>query len=132
MNISFVDRYRYFVYQKSCDMRKGFDSLSGIVTNELKMDPLLGDVFIFISNRKDRIKILHWQGDGFVIYCKRLESGTFEIIKDKTGGNKIEISASQLQFILSGIYLSSIKKRKRYEHTNVSKYTVESSVSKAS
>lgn len=132
MNISFVDRYRYFVYQKACDMRKGFDSLSGIVTNEMKMDPLLGDVFIFISNRKDRIKILHWQGDGFVIYCKRLESGTFEIIKDSTDRNKIEITSSQLQFIISGIYLSSVKNRKRYEHTNVSKYIGESGVSKAS
>ena len=132
MNISFGDRYRYFVYQKACDMRKGFDSLSGIVTNDFKMDPLLGDVFIFISNRKDRIKILHWQGDGFVIYCKRLESGTFEVIKNKSGVINIEITAAQLQFILSGIYLESIKKRKRYEHRNVSKYTVESDVSKAS
>ena len=132
MNISFVDRYRYFIYRKACDMRKGFDSLSGIVTNELNMDPLRGDVFIFISNRRDRIKVLHWQGDGYAIYSKRLESGTFEIIKDKSNGNKIEISSNQLQFILSGIYLSSIKERKRYKHTNVSKYAVESDVSKAS
>lgn len=129
MNISFVDRYRYFVYRKACDMRKGFDSLSGIVTNELKMDPLLGDVFIFISNRRDRIKILHWQSDGYAIYSKRLESGTFEIIKNKSSENKIEISSSQLQFILSGIYLTSIKKRKRYEHHFVSNFSVESGVS---
>lgn len=132
MNISFVDRYRYFVYRQPCDMRKGYDSLSGLVTNELKMDPLSGDVFIFISNRRDKIKILHWQGDGFAIYCKRLEAGTFEIIKDTSAENNIEITSSQLQFILSGIYLSSIKKRKRYEHENVSKYIVESTVSRAS
>lgn len=129
MNISFIDRYRYFIYRQACDMRKGYDSLSGLVANELKMDPLSGDVFIFISNRRDKIKILHWQGDGFVIYCKRLEAGTFEIIKDKSGGKKIEITSSQLQFILSGIYLESVKKRRRYEHTNVSKYPVESGVS---
>ena len=107
-------------------MRKGFDTLSGIVTNEFKMDPLLGDVFIFFSQRRNRIKILHWQSDGFVIYSKRLEKGTFESIKNKTAENKIEITSSELQFIISGIDLSSIKKRVRYEHHFVNKYSVES------
>ena len=128
MNILFSDRYRYFVYRNDCDMRKGFDTLSGIVTNEFKMDPLLGDVFIFFSQRRNRIKILHWQIDGFVIYSKRLEKGTFESIKNKTRENKIEITSSELQFIISGIDLSSIKKRIRYEHRFVSKYSVESGV----
>ena len=128
MNIYFSDRYRYFVYRKDCDMRKGFDTLSGIVTNEFKMDPLLGDVFIFFSQRRNRIKILHWQSDGFVIYSKRLEKGTFESIRNKVNDNKIEITSSELQFIISGIDLSSIKKRIRYEHRFVSKYSVESGV----
>lgn len=129
MNISFVNRYRYFIYRLDCDMRKGYDGLSGLVTNELKMDPLMGDVFIFFSRSHNRVKILHWQGDGFVIYSKRLEKGTFEIIKININSPSIEISADQLQFILSGITLSSIKKRVRYEHHFVSKYPVESGVS---
>ena len=125
MNILFSDRYRYFIYRSSCDMRKGYDGLSGLVRNEWKKDPLSGDVFIFLSKQRNKIKLLHWQNDGFVIYSKRLEKGTFELPKD----NSIEITAQQLQFILDGIYLSSIKKRMRYEHTNVSNFIGETGVS---
>ena len=96
MNILFSDRYRYFIYRSSCDMRKGYDGLAGLIRNEWKKDPLLGDVFIFLSKQRNKIKLLHWQNDGFVIYSKRLEKGTFELPKDPS----IEISAHQLQFIL--------------------------------
>ena len=125
MNILFSDRYRYFIYRSGCDMRKGYDGLSGLVRNEWEKDPLSGDVFIFLSRQRNKIKLLHWQKDGFVIYSKRLEKGTFELPKD----NSIEITAHQLQFILDGIYLSSIKKRMRYEHHFVDKTSVESGVS---
>lgn len=125
MNIFFSDRYRYFIYRSSCDMRKGYDGLSGLVLNEFKLNPLSGDVFIFLSKYRNKIKLLHWQGDGFVIYNKRLEKGTFELPKD----NSIEISSHQLQFILDGISLSSIKKRKRYEHYFVSNFIGETVVS---
>jgi transposase len=125
MNILFSDRYRYFIYRRDCDMRKGYDGLSGLVRNEWKKDPLCGDVFIFISKRRDKIKLLHWQKDGFIIYSKRLEKGTFELPKNKS----IEISAQELQFILDGIYLSSIKKRVRYEHRFVSNFTGETGIS---
>ena len=124
MNVSFVSRYRYFIYRGGCDMRKGYDGLSGMVINEFKMSPLSGDVFVFISKPRNKIKILHWQGDGFVIYSKRLEKGTFELPKLNSGNASIEISSDQLQFILSGIYLSSIKKRKRYEHKIVEKIVI--------
>ena len=126
MNISFGNRYRYFIYRSGCDMRKGYDGLSGLVRNEWKMNPLSGDIFIFLSKQRNKIKLLHWQGDGFVIYSKRLEKGTFELPKEKLSENKIEITGHQLQFILEGITLSSIKKRKRYEHQNVYNYSVES------
>ena len=125
MNILFSDRYRYFIYRSGCDMRKGYDGLCGIVLNEFKMSPLSGDIFIFLSKQRNKIKLLHWQGDGFVIYSKRLEKGTFELPKDHLN----EITAHQLQFILDGIYLSSIKKRKRYEHANVNNFIGESGIS---
>jgi transposase len=125
MNILFSDRYRYFIYRSACDMRKGYESLSGLVRNEWKKDPLSGDVFIFLSKQRNKIKLLHWQNDGFVIYSKRLEKGTFELPKD----HSIEITAHQLQFILDGISLSSIKKRMRYEHHFVSNFIGESGVS---
>ena len=106
-------------------MRKGYDGLSGVVLNEFKMSPLSGDVFIFLSKQRNKIKLLHWQNDGFVIFSKRLEKGTFELPKD----NSIEITAHQLQFILDGIYLSSIKKRMRYKHHFVDNFIGESGVS---
>ena len=125
MNILFSDRYRYFIYRSGCDMRKGYDSLCGLVRSEFKLNPLSGDVFIFISKQKNKIKLLLWQKDGFVIYSKRLEKGTFEFPKD----NSIEITAHQLQFILDGIYLSSIKKRMRYEHHFVNNFIGETTFS---
>ncbi len=125
MNIFFSDRYRYFIYRSGCDMRKGYDGLCGLVRNDWKKNPLSGDVFIFLSKQRNKIKLLHWQNDGFVIYSKRLEKGTFELPKNTS----IEITAQQLQFILDGIYLSSIKKRIRYEPHFVSNYPVETGVS---
>lgn len=128
MILSFSNRYRYFVYTSGCDMRKGYDGLSGLVRNEFKKDPLCGDVFIFLSKQRNKIKLLHWQGDGFCIYAKRLEKGTFEIPKDKVNAVTIEITPQQLQFILDGILLSSVKKRVRYQQHFVDKSVVTSNV----
>ena len=124
MQLTFSDRLRYFVYRGGCDMRKGYDGLSGLVRDEFKKDPLLGDVFVFFSRPMTKVKVLHWQGDGFAIYAKRLERGTFEKMKDRGSSVCIEINPDQLQFILHGIQLSSVKKRMRYEHANVSKNPV--------
>ena len=129
MILSFSNRYRYFVYGNGCDMRKGYDGLSGLVRNEFKKDPLLGDVFIFLSRGRNKIKLLHWQGDGFCIFSKRLEKGTFEIPKQSSSQNAMEISPHQLQFILEGIILSSVKKRVRYEHHFVDKKSMVAGVS---
>ena len=121
MQLFFSERLRYFVYRGPCDMRKGYDGLSGLVRNEYKMDPLNGDVFVFFSRQLNKIKVLHFQGDGFAIFSKRLERGTFEIPKTDSALSAIEISGEQLQFILKGIVLSSVKKRLRYEHSIVDK-----------
>jgi transposase len=131
MNILFSERYRYFIYRQGCDMRKGYDGLCGLVLNEFKMSPLSGDVFIFLSKQRNKVKLLHWQKDGFVIYSKRLEKGTFELPKNPQDAahNSLEIPAQELQFILEGISLSSIKKRKRYEHHFVNNFIGESGVS---
>jgi len=128
MNLYFGKGFRYFIYRQGCDMRKGFDGLCGLVSNEFKMSPLSGDVFIFFSKQRSRIKILHWQGDGFAIYSKRLEKGTYELPTENSCGCSIEISSHQLLFILEGIVLSSVKKRVRYEHTVVHKKAMESGV----
>jgi transposase len=129
MQLFFSERLRYFVYRGACDMRKGFDSLSGVVRNEYKMDPHAGDVFVFFSRQFNKVKLLHFQGDGFAIFSKRLERGTFEMPQTESGSPAVEITGDQLQFILKGIVLSSVKKRVRYQHGIVSKNPMVAQVS---
>ncbi len=118
--LSLNTQQRYFLFGSVVDMRKSFDSLCGIVISEFKMDPLSGDVFIFLSRTKTKIKLLQWQGDGFAIYYKRLEKGTFEHVENTTQSAAL-ISSQQLMLIMEGIQLSSIKKRVRYHHMHVHK-----------
>lgn len=106
----------YWLFKEETDMRKGFDSLYGIVKDQMQKDIFLGDIFIFINKRRNQIKLLHWEGDGLSLYYKRLEKGTYELPLEVKEGNSIKMSSDQLQFILSGIVLNSIKKRKRYLH----------------
>jgi len=114
--ISFSKAHRYYIYRKAADMRKGFDGLCGLVQDEFLQNPLNGSVYIFFNRPKNRIKLLHWQGDGFAVFFKRLEKGTYElpVIESSTVG--VEISSQQLLLILEGISLLSVKKRLRYQH----------------
>ena len=103
------------------DMRKGFDGLYGVVLQSFKKEPLTEDVFIFLNKPRNKIKILHWQGDGFAIFYKRLEKGTYEIPLHQVGEKSIILSPQQLQFIMEGIVLKSVQKRRRYEQSIVNK-----------
>ena len=103
---------RYYLFREYVDMRKGFDSLSGTVREHLQKDPLGGDVFVFINRRKNQIKLLCWEGDGFMLFYKRLEQGTFEMPE----GDESRLSVEILSCLLQGIRLSTIRKRKRYVH----------------
>ena len=125
--LSISNAQRYFIYSGLTDMRKGFDSLCGLVREEFKMDPLSGDVFIFLSRTKNKIKLLQFQSDGFAVYYKRLEKGTFEIPKFNASSTKL-LSSQQLILIMEGIQLSSVKKRPRYEHHFVSKISADSAL----
>jgi transposase len=98
-------------------MRKGFDSLCGIVTSELKMNVLNGAVFIFINKKRNQVKLLLWEGDGFAVYYKRLEKGTYEVPSVRQDNSDLSISNEALQYILSGVSLKSVRKRKRYQHS---------------
>ncbi len=112
--LSLQDNRRYFLYQGIADMRKSFDGLGGIVRQQMKMNLLTGDVYIFINKRRNQIKLLRWDNDGFCIYHKRLEKGTFEIPvadDDRT----ITLAALSLQLILDGIQLKSIRHRPRFK-----------------
>jgi transposase len=108
--------YRYYLYVKVADMRKSIDGLSGIVRDQYPANPLSGDVFIFISRSRNRIKLLHWQGDGFALYYKRLEKGTYESPRIEPGQTMVKLKAQELLLIIEGISLLSVKRRPRYEH----------------
>jgi transposase len=101
---------RYFLYQQPCDMRCGIYALAGLVQNSLKQNPLSGDIFIFIGKRGNQIRLLQWDRDGYALYIKRLERGTFE----RPSNGKLQLSAQELMLILGGIRLSSVQMRKRY------------------
>jgi transposase len=104
---------RYFLYGQSADMRKSFDGLSGIVRNVLQQNPLSGDIFVFFNQKHTQVKLLLWEGDGFSIYHKRLEKGTYEKpIKNSTSAR---IKSQELHLILEGIVLQSIRRRKRFK-----------------
>jgi len=96
-------------------MRKGIDSLCGIVSTQLQMNVLSGSVFIFINKKNNQVKLLLWEGDGFAIYYKRLEKGTYELPSINHNDNAITLSNEALQHILQGISLKSVRKRKRYQ-----------------
>lgn len=104
---------RYFYYNGNADMRKGAYSLSGLVRNEMHHDVLSGDVFIFIGKRGNKIKLLQWDGDGFALYEKGLERGSFERPVAAHNGH-FNMTAQQLQYILQGVALKSIRHRKRF------------------
>jgi hypothetical protein len=109
-------------------MRKGFDGLCGVVKNEFAMNPMSADIFIFMSRRRDRIKLLQWQGDGFAIFSKRLEKGTYEFPEMNSENTSAEVSSQELLLIMEGIQLLSVKKRKRYEHHFVDNFIGENAV----
>jgi len=98
-------------------MRKGFDSLSGIVNHQMQGNALSGAVFIFFNKRHTQVKLLLWEGDGFGLYHKRLEAGTYEIPVFHHNDTVMAMSNEQLLFILQGVSLKHVRKRKRYQHT---------------
>ena len=105
---------RVYLCLTACDMRKSFDSLHSLVRDHLELDPFAGHLFVFASRRRDRVKILYWDRDGFAIWSKRLEEGTYAIPFGEGEGNRREITAQELGSILSGIDLEQATRRKRY------------------
>jgi len=105
---------RFYLYVHSTDMRKSFDGLSALVEEAGISAPLSGDVFVFVNRRRDKIKLLHWQGISFTLYYKRLEEGTFEVPSYDSQVSSIELSYTQMVMLLDGLTIKNIKKRKRY------------------
>lgn len=102
---------RYLLYHKPCDMRKSFDGLSGLVTNELRRSPMSGEVFVFLNKRRTHLKLLRWEAGGFVQYYKRLEKGTFTPPLTLKNGR---ISWPELVLMIEGIQVEKSVQKPRY------------------
>ncbi len=110
---------RIFLCTQATDMRKSFYTLSGLVRQSMNLDPLNGALFVFKNKANNSLKILYFDGDGFVIWYKKLTKGTFkfpDLEKQTCAG--IEVDPSTLRLILDGIDLVNIRTRKRFYHEN--------------
>ena len=114
---------RVYLCLSPCDMRRSFDGLHALVTGAMQLDAFAGHLFVFANRRKDRVKILYWDRDGFAVWAKRLEEGTYampfgapDLSQDE---HRREITAQELGALLSGIDLSVAQRRKRYRRKSV-------------
>jgi transposase len=114
--LTLTDGRSYHLYRKETDMRKGFNLLCGIVINELGCLITGEDAFIFINKPRTHLKLLVYEQGGFTIFYRRLEKGAFGVPAFDLDAKSMEISVNQLNFILQGVSLKSIKYRKKYQH----------------
>jgi len=98
-----------FLYAEATDMRKGFDGLSGNVRKEFGTDPTDGSLYLFVNRRRDRMKILHFDGTGFWLYYKLLEAGAFEPVAGE--GSCLRIDATTLAMLLGAYLVASSDRR---------------------
>jgi transposase len=126
--ISIASSTRIFVATSPTDMRKGFDGLQGLVSSVLGQDPLSGHLFLFVNRRRDKLKVLYWDGDGLAIWYRRLEQGTFQmptITGDKTAA---EINREDLIMLIRGLDYENVHRRKRFKITDSQPKTVDEPV----
>lgn len=121
--LSLPPTVRIWLAAQPVDLRKSFDSLAALVREGLQGDPLSGDIFVFRNKAADRIKLLIWEEDGYAIWYKRLEVGTFRFPSSPEAQPRVEVRAADLVMLLEGIDLSSVKRGKRY-HRPVPRATV--------
>ncbi len=111
--LNFPPSIKIYLHTAPTDMRKGIDGLGGIVRSQFEEDPTTGSLYLFVNRRRDRMKMLYWDGTGFWVFYKVLEQGTFEV--KATDDQRVVIDATELAMLLGGVSLEHIKRRKRYD-----------------
>ena len=115
--IAIASNTRIFFAKGPTDMRKGFAGLYAIVENSLKLDPLSGNLFLFVNRRRDKLKIMYWDRDGLAIWYRRLEQGTFQLPVFDPESGCFEMKADELTMLIRGVDYTHAKRRKRFSLT---------------
>ena len=109
---------KIFLCTEVADMRRGFDGLAAMVTDLLNDDPLSGHLFVFRNRRGDRMKVLYWDRDGFALWYKRLERGTFRFPAPGEGAHSVEVDHATLTLILEGIDVRGVRRQQRFQRSS--------------
>lgn len=106
--------HTYYFYLSPTDMRKGFNGLSGLVTNHLETTLDGKAIYAFVNKGKDKLKLLRWTPSGFILYYKRLEKGIFELPNYDIEEALVVLSYTEMIMMLDGLSIVNIKKKARY------------------
>jgi transposase len=112
--LSFPPAVRIWLASAPADLRKSFDALAELVRQHLQNDPLSGHVFVFRNKKSDRVKLLYWDEDGFIIVYKRLEEGTFRWPAATESQTSVTLRAAELAMLLDGIDWPQAQRSRRY------------------
>jgi transposase len=112
--LTFPSRTQLYLATEPTDLRKSFRGLSMQVEHHFGRDVTNGDLFIFLNRRRNQVRILFWDRDGFCIVGKKLEQGTFVRVVDEEGSTHAQVDAGQLAMLLEGIEAKEVKRKKRY------------------
>jgi transposase len=116
--LSLPPSVRIFVYTAPADMRKSFSGLSALVEQHMRLDSLSGHLFVFRNRRADKLKALYWDRDGYALWYKRLERGTFPLTLPADASEEpchIEMRPSELSMLLDGVDVARVKRQRRWE-----------------
>jgi len=105
---------RMYVATVPVDGRKGIDGLANVVRHAFGADPLSGAMFVFFSKRRDRVRVLYWDRDGYVLITKRLEMGRYRLNYAEDPRAPVEVEAVELLLLLEGIDISQARRRPRW------------------
>jgi transposase len=119
--IGFGSATRVYLAAGATDMRKGFDGLYGMARDRLRIDPLSGHLFVFCNGRRNRLKVLYWDGSGLWICSKRLEKGRFSWPAQGDDQGRVRMSSEELTLLVGGIELSRSRKKEWYRKEMVEK-----------
>jgi len=109
---------RIFVATEAADLRKSYDGLAAIVEGTFRHSLYAGDAFVFVNRRATQVRVLYWERDGYCIWMKRLEAGTFRRAAAADGQALIEVDIAELMMLLEGIDAPVTKRRKRYRRAD--------------